>query len=217
MKQVIEKAIKKAASKGLDASETADLVLEYLEVAGDIGNLVLIGTEGPPPLPNIAMNSNLISPPAVNNVIISANSAVNRVLRQADSFVENPWTTSTLLTALSQVDWSFTVKPDGHKEEQKYNATIYPVDSSGQGSHMEGVRVVFKAEDRDFDRQEWAAFFPCSQAEIDPLAIIEGQKDSLRQLFRVRTEPILPKTVQTRTTYPTFNMNSTDDGKARFN
>lgn len=194
MKTVIEKAIQKAQNKGLSVQDTADLVIEYLDIAGELtaspasqepqrlSQIILPGTPTPATLEKAALTG-VQAPAQVNKVIARA--------QDSDSF----WTAEALYAEAMKHDWSFQALPDGFKEPLNYvGAPVL------RPRGIDGVAIIFNCPDVKIPR-EIPAFVSLSEKVFSPDVIKEGVKTNVESMFRQRETPIVSSTVEL-TSYP---------------
>lgn len=200
MREVILKAILKAQARGLDASQTADLAMDYLDIAADMGSNPAFSPAGLLQMDNGALagympeglsasrgdrlvfkggilteygGNTLVAPPKVGQVL---NKAVDP---DADY-----WTAEGLFDELGSVKWEFSATPEGFNRPLEYKGM--PV-KNPRGQN--GVGVIFSCPDVKEPR-ELPVFFPLSEKVIDPAAKILEVKSAVEQLFRIRDTPI---------------------------
>ena len=195
MQQVIEKALTKASKKGMSISDTAELVTEYLEIAGVLSEDSDFGPHG-----NEQAKSNPVNTSGGIIVIDS---------RGSGSFIEPPpfpvesvigssaWNVDDLFNAISGESWEFTCRPEGREKDLKFVGR-----PSLRGNI--GVAIEFKSDDLEFaDRHLnlFQVFVDTGSSSIDKEQLINEAKTQAMQMLRLRKSPIV-STVQVLTQLP---------------
>lgn len=189
MNHVIQKALTKARAKGLSIEDSAELIVEYLEIAGEIGvqSYALV----PPPLPKLQeyakpdppylkvdrpyYDEHPTKPVLLNKVITKS--------KQID------WDSETLSEYLAKFTWVFTVRPEGYNKDLVFEGTLVK-----EPKQLPGIAVVFHCVTEVLPNplRDWPLFFPYQGEEIDPEKQMADLKLSASQALRIRSEKLEP-------------------------
>jgi hypothetical protein len=177
MKNVIVKALTKADQLSLNPEQAADLVLEYLEIASELGVTPAQAPVPTPPPP----------PPPPPWPIIKAD--INRTVKK------NPnapaWKTDELFNHLSKFEMGFTTKPDGWEKEISFRAGLVK-DPNG----MKGIGVIFQAIESPEFKMNY--FFSVDEADVDVEYALDEVKKSVNNILRRVDKPVPNSTVPLR-------------------
>lgn len=173
MKNVIVKALNRAAQKNLSVEETADLVVDYLDIAGEIDTPK---SEAPAPPPKVVE----AKPKPID---------INRTVKR------NPnapaWKTEELYSFLGKFDMSFSTTPDGWQKEVSFRAGLVK-DPNG----MKGVGVIFQAIESPEFKLNY--FFSNESADVDVENALNEVKKSVNNILRRSDKSIPNSTVPLR-------------------
>lgn len=184
MREVITKAIKKAQSRGYDPNQTADLVMDYLDIAGLITGVEYADGDGATYPVAAGKNGIIAKVEESPSTAIEAPPAINRTITKAQDPNETFWTADSLFEVASKLDWSLEALPQGFTEPLKYNgsAVLRP-------RGIDGVAVVFRCPDVKTP-PEIPIFLSLSEKVLDPDFIKSEVRKNVESMFRPRTEPI---------------------------
>ncbi len=173
MKNVIVKALTRALDRGMSPEETADLIIDYLDIAGEL--VANPAPSKPEPPPKVESKPKTID--------------INRTVKK------NPnapaWKTDELFNHLSKFDMGFTITPEGWNREVGFRAGFVK-DPNG----MKGVGAIFQAiESPDFKVNY---FFSVDEADVDVESVVEEVKKSVNTMLRRVDNPIPNSTVPLR-------------------
>ena len=199
MKHIIQKALAKASTKKLDQAGTADLIMEYLDIAGELS---VPQQSAPPPLPKEEElwedeENYPVKPVQLNKVIAKAAEATE-------------WDADSLSEWLRKFIWDFSVQPEGWQKTLEFGG-VFVREPRG----FPGVAVVFKCLNDDTipkQLQDIKLFFPYHEAHSNPLAELEALKATQMQLLR-KGQKVESKTVQIATAPAMPAMAPSLDGK----
>jgi len=177
MKNVIVKALTKADQLSLSPEQAADLVLEYMEIANELGVSPMQSQAPPPPPPPI--------PQAAKPKTIDINKTVKK----------NPnapaWKTDELFNHLSKFDMGFTTKPDGWEKEIGFRAGLVK-DPNG----MKGIGVIFQAIESPEFKMNY--FFSVDEPEANVDYALDEVKKSVNNILRRVDKPVPNSTIPLR-------------------
>lgn len=208
MTEVITKALTRASLRGYDTAQTADLIVDYLDVAGllrDQSNQTLATIHGGqsagfrkqvetatalklvPVEPNQPLQAEgLIAPPQIGRSLNSPKT-------------DEVWKLEDLFNHCLSVDWSFSANPTGLKTPLEYKGIV------AQEPNQRGVRVLFRCEAVSTPK-EIPVFIPTTEPNVNPRTIINEVKSNVEQLFRNRGGAI-PMNVPPPSPSPVFDEN----------
>lgn len=173
MKNVIVKALTKADQLSLTKEQAADLVLEYMDIASDLGASPIPDRIPPPP------------PVVVETKPVN----INRTIKKNPNLPA--WKTDDLYKHLSKFDFSISLTPDGWEKEASFRCGLVK-DPNG----MKGVGLIFQAiESPDFKVNY---FFSNESEDVDTDGAIEEVKKSINNMLRRADKPIPNSTVPLR-------------------
>jgi len=185
MQQVIEKALSRANQKGLGISDTAELIVEYLDIAGALQDKS-----------DIRLNQASVPLNKKDNVLI-VNSSGNKIVD--NSIIEPPpfpvesvistdqWSIDDLFNAIAHQDWEFVCRPEGRNKDLKFVGT-----PSVKGNI--GVSIDFRSDDLDFADRHLnliPVFVDLGSGSVDKDKLINEAMTTVMQLFRLRNAPIM--------------------------
>lgn len=176
MKNVLVKALTRATQKNLSVEETADLIVDYLEIAGEVAPEATVKTVvEPPPV--------VTAKPKVADI----NRAINPKRPPGASI----WKTEELFSYLTKFDMAFEVRPEGWEKDVAFRFSLMK-DPNG----MKGVGVVWQAvEDPQFKLNY---FFSLDTESPNVDEAIEEAKKSVSNMLRRSDKPIPNSTVPLR-------------------
>ncbi len=180
MKAIIEKAVNKAQAKGLGVADTVELIMDYLDIAGEI-------TASPAPVdrfPELREDYGKSSTLLLDDTKQQMTAPVQVGKTIAKAGEESTWTSESLFKVLVNVDWQFDATPIGWDRPLHYTGTLVQ-----EPRGMEGVAVIFKCIEVDNPR-EMPVFFALSEKVVDPAARIAEVRSQVEQLFRRRDTPV---------------------------
>jgi hypothetical protein len=186
MKTVITKAIQKAQSRGMTPNETAELVMDYLEIAGEIAPAASQAPVKPSPETVRQVQAAIQTQDTPSSALsVSAPTPVGRVLNKAVDPNEPFWIAEDLYSEMAKISWEFSALPDGFKEPLEYKgmAVLRP-------RGIDGVAIVFTCP-AVATPKEFPAFLSLNDKVIDPVAITEEVRRNVENTFRVRSTPIV--------------------------
>jgi len=176
MKNVLVKALNRASQKNLSAEETADLIVDYLEIAGEVAPQATVET--------------VVAPPPV----VSAKPKVadiNRAINPKKPAGAPAWKTDELFSYLTKFDMAFETRPEGWDKDVAFRFSLMK-DPNG----MKGIGVVWQAvEDPQFKLNY---FFSVDTEKPDVDEAIEEAKKSVSNMLRRVDKPITNSTVPLR-------------------
>lgn len=185
MQEVIELALQRAQRKGLNIQDTAELIVDFLDIAK-------VKESGSAGAVNVVMSNNAPKPDK-RSVIEPPPFPIESVLTGKQD--EAVWAQDDLLNSLSGHQWMFKCKPDGWTEELEFYGTAAPKGEIG-------VVIEFRCSLLPIDQMNlFPVFIGLSAKSIDPDAIKEDAKTQAMHMLKKRTSPVVPNTVPI-TNYP---------------
>ena len=179
MKNVLLKALNRASQKQLSVEETADLIIDYLDIAGEIK-----------PTKESTAQTVVEPPPVVapqKQKVVDINRAVNPKRPPGVP----AWKTDELFNYLSKFDMAFQVQPQGWDRDVAFRAGL-----TKDPNNMKGIGVVWQAvEDPQFKLNY---FFSVETETPNVEEAIEEVKKSVDNILRRVDKPITNSTVPLR-------------------
>lgn len=176
MKNVLVKALNRATQKNLSVEETADLIVDYLEIAGEVS-----------PEPTV---KTVVEPPPVVTAKPKV-ADINRAINPKRPPGAPAWKTDELFSYLTKFDMAFQTRPDGWNKDIEFRFSLMK-DPNG----MKGIGVVWQAiEDPQFKLNY---FFSVDTEKPDVDEAIEEAKKSVNAMLRRVDKPITNSTVPLR-------------------
>lgn len=176
MKNVLVKALNRAAQKNLSAEETADLIMDYLDIAGEVsvsGPTAQTVVEPPP----------VVSAPQKPKVV-----DINRAVNPKRPIGVPAWKTDELFNYLSKFDMSLNTRPDGWDRDIEFRFGL-----TKDPNNMKGVGVIWQAiEDPQFKMNY---FFSNEGESPDVEGAIEEVKKSVNNILRRVDKQVVSSTV----------------------
>lgn len=182
MKNVLLKALGKANQKNMSVEDTADLIMDYLEIAGELGAQKETAAQPavePPPI---------VTPQKPKVVDI------NRAVNPKRPIGVSAWKVDELFSYLSKFDLSFETRPDGWDRDLAFRFN-YVKEPNG----MKGIGVVWQAvEDPSFKINY---FFSLDDEDPNTETAIQEAKLSVNNILRKSDKVVVSSTVPL-TSYP---------------
>ncbi len=170
MKNVLVKALNRATQKNLSVEETADLIVDYLEIAGEVAPQATVET--------------VVEPPPVVAAAKPKVADINRAINPKRPPGAPAWKTDELFSYLTKFDMAFETRPEGWDKDVAFRFSLMK-DPNG----MKGVGVVWQAiEDPQFKLNY---FFSVDTEKPDVDEAIEEVKKSVNVMLR-RVEKSIP-------------------------
>jgi hypothetical protein len=190
MKEIIVKALNKAKARGYDADATADLIMDYMDIADLLpqasNTLNQSIPNQPQPIASVPAAAGLISLSMEKTEdygsTIEAPPQVNRTIAKAADPSATAWTPDALFAEAMKIDWSFEAKPAGFDQPLDYKGT--PV-ANPRG--IEGVGIVFRCPEIKTPA-EIPVFLSLSEKVLDPEKIKTEVRNNVESMFRPRTK-----------------------------
>lgn len=173
MKSILTKALSKAKQKEMSIEDTADLILDYLEIAKEIAPTEKESVPEPPPI----VTAKPVKFVDINRPVLPKRSSV--------------WKTDELYSLLSKSDMAFSVRPDGWTKDLDFRYSLVKDPNS-----MKGVGVIWQAVEDPSFKQNY--FFSVEADHPDVEFAIEEVKKSVNFILRRREEPIPNSTIPLR-------------------
>lgn len=176
MKNVLVKALNRATQKNLSVEETADLIVDYLEIAGEVAPKATVETVvEPPPV--------VTAKPKVADI--------NRAINPKRPPGAPAWKTDELFSYLTKFDMAFETRPEGWNKDVAFRFSLMK-----DPNNMKGVGVVWQAiEDPQFKLNY---FFSVDTEKPDVDEALEEAKKSVNAMLRRVDKPITNSTVPLR-------------------
>lgn len=173
MKNVLVKALNRATQKNLSVEETADLIVDYLEIAGEVAPQATVETVVEPP-PVVAAKPKVAD--------------INRAINPKRPPGAPAWKTDELFSYLTKFDMAFETRPEGWNKDVAFRFSLMK-----DPNNMKGVGVVWQAiEDPQFKLNY---FFSVDTEKPDVDDAIEEAKKSVNVMLRRTDKPIPNSTV----------------------
>lgn len=179
MKNVLIKALSRAKEKGMSVEDSADLIIDYLEIAKDISPAKDKPAPEPPP---IVVTSGR---PATGVLEIGKKVDINKPVVQKRQVA---WKTDELYSLISKSDLSITMRPEGWDRDLEFRHSLVK-DPNG----MKGVAIIWQSVDDPQFKQNY--FFPVDIDQPDVEFAIGEVKASIGNTLRRRDKPIASSTV----------------------
>lgn len=177
MKNVLVKALNRAAQKNLSAEETADLIVDYLEIAGEVSTEPTVKT--------------VVEPPPVVAAAKPKVADINRAINPKRPVGVPAWKTDELFSYLTKFDMAFDTRPDGWDKDISFRFSFMK-----DPNNMKGVGVVWQAvEDPQFKLNY---FFSVDTEKPEVDEAIEEAKKSVNAMLRRVDKPIPNSTIPLR-------------------
>lgn len=173
MKHILTKALSKARQKEMSIEDTADLILDYLEIAKEIAPLEKEPVPEPPPV----VTAKPFKAVDINRPVSPKRSSV--------------WKTDELYSLLSKSDMAFSIRPDGWTKDLDFRYSLVKDPNS-----MKGVGVIWQAVEDPSFKQNY--FFSVEADHPDVEFAIEEVKKSVNFILRRRDESIPNSTIPLR-------------------
>lgn len=170
MKNVLVKALNRATQKNLSVEETADLIVDYLEIAGEVAPQATVET--------------VVEPPPVVAAAKPKVADINRAINPKRPPGAPAWKTDELFSYLTKFDMAFETRPEGWDKDVAFRFSLMK-----DPNNMKGVGVVWQAiEDPQFKLNY---FFSVDTEKPDVDEAIEEVKKSVNVMLR-RVEKSIP-------------------------
>ncbi len=185
MQEVIELALQRAHRKGLSIEDTAELIVDFLDIAK------VKGSNSPSPV-NIVLDNKVVRSDSPY-VIEAPPFPIESVLTGKPD--EVLWAQSDLLDSLSGQQWTFTCRPEGWDVDLEFFGTAAPKGEIG-------VVIDFRCALLPMDQMNlFPVFIGLNTKKIDPDQIRNDAKTQAMHMLKKRTAPVVPNTVPI-TNYP---------------